>query len=41
MMLPEEKLICDYLDGEMIDPCNHDQFALEKLDEFLGNDAEC
>lgn len=38
MKLPEEQLIDDYLNGEIIDPCDYDQYSLEKLDEFLGND---
>lgn len=39
MQLPEEELINDYLNGEVIDPCEHDQFDLEKLGEFLGEDT--
>jgi len=29
-----------YLDGEIIDPCKHSQFEMEKLDDFLGDDNE-
>jgi len=40
MVLPEEELINEYLLGEVIDPCEYDGFALEKLHEFLGDESE-
>lgn len=39
-MKSAEDAIDGYLNGEMIDPCDYDQLAMEKLDEFLGNDEE-
>lgn len=40
MELSEEELIDDYLNGKIIDPCEYDAYSLEKLAEFLGDDAE-
>lgn len=39
MEMPED-LIDNYLQGLDIDPCKHDAYNLEKLAEFLGEDAE-
>lgn len=35
-----EDLINDYLQGLEIDPCKHDAYCLEKLNEFLGDDND-
>jgi len=40
MKLPEEELMDEYLSGEVVDSCEYDQLAMEKFDEFLGNDEE-
>jgi len=40
MKLPEEELMGEYLSGEVVDPCEYDQLAMEKFDEFLGNYEE-
>lgn len=39
-MTQSDDLINDFLSGEIIDPCEHDQYELEKLAEFLGFDQD-
>lgn len=39
METPED-LIDAYLQGAEIDPCEHDSYCLEKLDEYLGSDPD-
>ncbi len=36
----EQDIIDEYLSGAEIDPCKHSQFEMERLAEFLGDDAE-
>lgn len=36
----EKDILDEYLDGDEIDPCEHSQWEMEKLAEFLGNEDE-
>lgn len=36
----EEDIIDNYLSGEIIDPCEYDEFSLARLNDFLGEDEE-
>lgn len=38
--LPEEELFDEYLLGEIIDPLEYDQFALEKFHEIIGDEED-
>ncbi len=37
-MKTSKDAIDDYLQGATIDPCEYDQYELEKLAEFLGDE---
>ncbi len=39
-MTQSDDLINDYLAGDEIDPCEHDQYELEKFAEFFGLDQD-
>lgn len=36
----DDDIIQEYLEGKIIDPCEHSQFEMDRLAEYFGDDTE-